>query len=199
MNTFFSVFGFLGIALVFVTIVIKKETTGRDFKLLAFFSFLFFPVLFTGGIVNEKLNSMQQTEFCESCHVMKPYVESLKIDDDEPLSSVHFRNNYVNQKTACYNCHTSYAMFGGVKAKMNGLKHVWVYLTKSKIDTIKLYEPFSNDNCLYCHEPAERFLKKKEHNKEENQLKKMIAGEKSCLTEGCHDVGHYFEEEEEDE
>lgn len=198
MNTFFGFFGLVGIALIFITIVTKKETSGKEWKFLAFFSFLVVPVLFTGGVINEKLDAMQKTEFCESCHVMKPYLESLKVDDDEPLSSVHYRNNYVKQENACYNCHASYAMFGGLKAKTNGLKHVWAYLTKTKIDSIKLYEPYSNDNCLHCHEPAERFLKNEDHNKEEGLLAEIKSGKKSCLANGCHDLGHYFEEKEEE-
>ncbi len=127
---------------------------------------------------------------------MTPYVASLTFDDDEPLSSVHFRNNYVPQETACYSCHASYAMFGGVKAKVQGLRHVWVYLTDSEKDSIALYEPYDNDNCLHCHGSSERFQKNKKHLKEENFLEKVLSGEKSCLFAGCHDMGHYWGSED---
>lgn len=48
---------------------------------------------------------------------MAPYVHSLSFDDDEALSSVHYRNNYVAQETACYGCHTSYAMFAAISKR----------------------------------------------------------------------------------
>ena len=199
MKIFLSILGLIGLVLVGITLIVKIRDKGkeqRQWKLLALLSYCVFPLLFAFGVFSEKMNSMKTVEFCGSCHTMTSYVESLTIDDDEPLSSVHFRNNYIPQETACYSCHTSYAMFGGVKAKMNGIRHVWVYLTEAEKDSITLYEPYSNNNCLHCHGPAEKFRKNKEHRKEQGLLKEIQSGQKSCLAAGCHDMGHYFESEE---
>ena len=196
MMIFLGIICAIGLGLIAISLVLKRHLKSREWKYLAFLAFAVFPVLYAFGVMKQDMNSMKQVDFCGSCHVMTPYVASLTFDDDEPLSSVHFRNNYVPQETACYSCHTSYAMFGGVKAKAQGLRHVWVYLTDSEKDSIALYEPYDNDNCLHCHGSSERFQKNKKHLKEENFLEKVLSGEKSCLFAGCHDMGHYLGSED---
>ncbi len=199
MIIFFGITCAIGLGLISISLVLKRHLKSREWKYLAFLAFAVFPVLYAFGVMKQDMNSMKQVDFCGSCHVMTPYVASLTFDDDEPLSSVHFRNNYVPQETACYSCHTSYAMFGGVKAKAQGLRHVWVYLTDSEKDSIALYEPYDNDNCLHCHGSSERFQKNKKHLKEENFLEKVRSVKKSCLAAGCHDLAHYSESEESEE
>lgn len=193
MQLFLAILGLVGLTLIAVLFIVRRQGKSREWKLLAFLGFAVFPVLYAFGVVNEDMNSMKQVEFCGSCHIMTPYIASLTFDDDEPLSSVHYRNNYIPQETACYSCHTSYAMFGGVKAKVSGLRHIWVYLTNPDKDTLALYETYDNDNCLHCHSPSERFQNNKKHLKEEDFLVKVRSGEKSCLSAGCHDMGHYLE------
>ena len=199
MTIFLGILCAVGLGLIAIALVLKKQEKGREWKLIAFIAFAIFPLLYAFGVTDQNMDSMKQVEFCGSCHNMTPYVESLTEDDDELLASVHFRNNYVPQETACYSCHTSYAMFGGMKAKAQGLRHVWVYLTDSEKDSIALYEPYDNDNCLRCHSSSERFQKNKQHNNEKNLLKEMRSGATSCLTAGCHDVAHHFESEESEE
>lgn len=196
MEIFLGILCLFGLALIAGAFIAKKNGKSKEWKLLAFLSFCIFPVLFGLGVFSEKMDGMKKVEFCGSCHTMTPYIESLSVADDEPLSSVHYRNNYIPQETACYSCHTSYAMFGGAKAKINGLRHVWVYLTNADKDTLALYEPYDNHNCLHCHGPSERFQRNKKHLKEKNFLVKVSSGEKSCLSVGCHDMGHYLETED---
>ncbi len=192
-------FGILGLILVAVTLTLKRDEKGREWKLLAFLSYFVFPVLFSIGVIEGKFQQMKKVEFCGSCHTMTDHILSLTIDDDEPLSTVHFRNNYVPQETACFSCHTDYAMFGSYEAKIRGLRHIWAYLTKCRIDSLKLYKPYNNRNCLHCHENSVRFRKNKHHRKTEKMLARLASGEVSCLDAGCHDEGHYIESDEDED
>ena len=115
-------------------------------RTLAFVAFCALPVLFAASAIQANLSYMKRVAFCGSCHIMQNHVASLTYDDDEPLSSVHYRNNFVQQDHACYACHVSYAMFGGVRAKTNGMRHVWAYATKGDKAKVELYEPYDNAN-----------------------------------------------------
>jgi NapC/NirT cytochrome c family, N-terminal region len=162
-------------------------------RMLAFVAFFALPVLFVVTSIQANLHHMETVEFCGSCHVMEHYVGSLTYDDNEPLSSVHYRNNFVPQKTACYSCHVGYAMFGPVKAKVNGLHHVIANLEGKGKGKIKLYEPYKNDNCLHCHGTSQRFLQVEDHNAQENFLANVQSGKLTCVQSGCHDEGHYWD------
>jgi cytochrome c-type protein NapC len=135
------------------------------------------------------LHTSTQTNFCLSCHEMKPYGQSLMVDDDEVLPSIHYQNHLVPSDQACYTCHRDYAMFGTAKTKLNGLRHLYAHYISGVPDTIKLFEPFSNANCLHCHDGARNFMEKKQHNND-SALERIRSGQMSCLTSGCHDVGH---------
>ena len=150
--------------------------------------FLFWPVCWGGAMVLHGIGQMTEESFCQSCHVMEAYSASLRVDDMDSLPASHFQNNYVPQKTACYDCHTQYTMFGGVKAKISGLKHVWVNYVTGVPDEIKLYEPYSNRDCLRCHGTAKNFLESEDH---VDDLEDIKSGELSCLD--CHDTGHVME------
>ena len=192
-------FGTFGIIFLILSYSLRDKLKRGEWKIFTFVTIFLFPLMYSLYAFNSKIDDMKTVEFCGSCHTMEDYVTSLTVKDDEPLSSVHYRNNYVPKETACYSCHTSYAMFGGIEAKFNGLKHVYTYLTNPEIDTIKLYKPYSNNNCLHCHGTGERYLNHKKHNKEPGLIKKIAIGEKSCLSSGCHDMGHYIEKEDEDD
>lgn len=183
----------LGTVLLLVVMTSRGLRGAPGWRVLAFAAFFATPVLFAVSALQANLHHMKTVEFCGSCHMMERYVHSLTYDDDEPLSSVHYRNNYVGQKTACYSCHVSYAMFGGVKAKVNGLHHVLAYVSGKGEGKIELYQPYDNDNCLHCHESSERFLKAEEHTAEESFVSRVQSGALSCLQSGCHDEGHYWD------
>lgn len=205
-NIFFVLAG-LGMVLLLVTLWSRSASASREWRILALFAFCLFPIFFLFTALQASFHHMKEVEFCGSCHPMERYHESITYPDDEPLSSVHFRNNYVSQKTACYECHTSYAMFGGVRAKMNGMRHVWVNLTQPNKTDIELYEPYANDNCLHCHGPSERFREADKHmdwapdddTATSDFFEAVNNGELSCLKAGCHDLGHYWEEESDDD
>ena len=80
-------------------------------------------------------------------------------------------------------------MFGGVKAKINGLRHVWVQYLGTAPEHIELYEAYSNQECLRCHAGARSFEEPDFHVEVRREL---AANEVSCLE--CHDLVHAVEE-----
>jgi len=138
------------------------------------------------------MEQAQSTSFCLSCHVMTDYGRSLQVDDPSYLAARHFQNNRVPPDRACYTCHTDYAMFGGIKSKVRGVRHLWIqYLgTIPKPEDIKLYTPYNNRECLHCHLGARRFEEASAHQKKPELLPAVKSGKTSCLSSGCHDIIH---------
>jgi cytochrome c-type protein NapC len=179
----------IAIALVFLVVRRPALTTAPGGKILAFFAFFLLPVVVTGLGATAHVEHAKSTEFCLSCHVMEPYGRSLHIDDKEHLPAAHFQNNRIPRQEACYTCHTTYTMFGGVRAKLQGLRHIYIYYLGTIPQPIKLREPYNNRECLHCHAGARSF--------EESDLHKDIrpdlgSGKTSCLEchSSVHDVEH---------
>lgn len=149
--------------------------------------FLWIPMFWGLGVVLHGLNDMKRVDFCNSCHVMEAYTVSLDVDDEESLPAVHYQNNYVDRETACYACHTEYTMYGDIKAKISGLKHVWVNYFGEIPEKIELYKPYANRDCQHCHGSAKNYLEA-----HEDDLEDIKSGEYTCLD--CHDVGHILKE-----
>jgi len=182
---------FMGLVNLLLLVTLGKQwnSLGKLGRItLAGVVFVFMPSAWGLAVVVDGINSMKQVEFCDSCHVMGSYAHSLKVDDQESLPAIHFQNNWVSQKTGCYDCHTEYSMFGGVKAKMNGLKHVWVNFVTGPPEKIELYSPYANRDCLKCHGPSKKFQLGEDH---EDDMADILSGELSCLE--CHDTGHVLE------
>jgi nitrate/TMAO reductase-like tetraheme cytochrome c subunit len=137
----------------------------------------------SGGVAESS-----RTRFCLGCHEMQNHGRSLFVENRRALAAVHYQNRFVDRDTACYACHTDYAMFGDVKAKLNGLRHVYVHYLGTVPDRFALYQPYSNKNCLHCHEDARRFTELPVH---QPLLAKMESGETSCLS--CHKPAHDME------
>jgi hypothetical protein len=123
---------------------------------------------------------------------MQPFGQSLRIDDPSYIPARHYQNHLVPADHACYTCHTHYSMFGGVQAKLHGLKHLWVqYLgTIPAPKDIKLYDPYQNNECLHCHLGARRFEEASAHRKAPELLAEVKAGRKSCMSSNCHEFIH---------
>jgi cytochrome c-type protein NapC len=126
-----------------------------------------------------------ETSFCLSCHEMEDYGRSLFVDNARALPALHYQKRLIARDSTCYSCHTDYAMFGDVKAKANGLRHVWAHYVSGVPDKIQLYQPYPNYNCLHCHDDARSYLEAAAH---QPFLAALKTGERSCLT--CHNVGH---------
>lgn len=185
-----SVFGTAGALLALILALgclwARRELIGsRKGRLVLGLGVVLLPLTISGGGVAVGVQRSSETAFCVSCHSMEAYGKSLFVDGGDSLAAAHYQQRLVPRETACFVCHTNYAMFGDVKAKMNGLLHVWVHYTGQTPDNIELYEPYPNHNCLYCHDDARGFLEIAEHREQASALRR---DERSCLF--CHDVAH---------
>jgi nitrate/TMAO reductase-like tetraheme cytochrome c subunit len=100
----------------------------------------------------------ERVEFCGSCHLaMKAYVDDMVDPTSRSLAAIHFRNRYI-PRNQCYNCHTSFGMFGTVKAKLAGIIDVHRYYTRSFHSPLSMREPYANTDCLKCHAGAVRWV-----------------------------------------
>jgi cytochrome c-type protein NapC len=180
------------VALIGIIVARPKLTATPGGKIMAFGVFFFLPVLCAAMGISSELERSKTTKFCLSCHIMEPYGQSLHVDDPTYLAGAHFQNHRVPADHACYTCHTNYAMFGSFKAKMGGLRHIYVYyLTKPPApENIKLHEPFNNRECLHCHLGARSFEQGAVHNADPDLLPAVKSNKLSCVSSGCHDVVH---------
>ncbi len=173
------------IALIVLLVLRPSLTAVRGGRILAFLAFLVLPVLATAMGISAHLEQSKSTEFCLSCHVMEPYGRSLQVDDETWLPAQHFQNNRVPRDRACFTCHADYTMFCDAKAKLRGLRHVYVNYLGDIPEKIQLYEAYNNRECLHCHAGARSF--------EESDLHKEMRADQgsnttSCLE--CHDAVH---------
>jgi cytochrome c-type protein NapC len=182
----------LSVALVAVFVFLPQITATRGGKMMAFLALFALPLLCLGMGTSSELEHAKSTEFCLSCHIMEPYGKSLRVDDPQHLAAAHFQNHRVPPDEACYTCHTNYAMFGTSKAKLGGLRHLYVhYLRKEPApEDIQLHEPYNNRECLHCHLGARSFEQGAVHNADPDTLPAAKANKLSCISSGCHDVVH---------
>ena len=152
-------------------------------KVLAFIALFILPVASTRAGFTLHYASTKETRFCLSCHVMEPYGESLLIADKGFLPAGHFQNRRVDRKYACFQCHTQYTLFGDMKAKMTGLRHMLVYYSGRTPDEIELYSPFRNRECLHCHIGSREFEDLHQYDKTQ-----LVSNEVSCMQ--CHGKVH---------
>ena len=158
-------------------------------KVLIFVALFIFPIIAAVVGVNTHLDNSKKTSFCLSCHVMKTYGESLYIDDANYLPASHFQNNRVPRESACYTCHIQYTMYGGITAKLRGLRHVFVNYLGNIPDPIETYTPYENRECLHCHDGARSFEENVIHN---SMLSEFKSDDVSCLY--CHNLIHNVSE-----
>ncbi len=167
-------------------VTVRREgKAGRGGRALIFVALLVLPLMVTALGVTAHLEHSKSTEFCLSCHVMKPYGESLYVDDSEYVVATHFQNNLIPRDHACFTCHTTYTLYGDLQAKIQGLRHVWVYYLGDVPDTLELYQPYNNRECLNCHRDGRRFEENELHLEVRSELE---SNETSCLE--CHDSIH---------
>jgi cytochrome c-type protein NapC len=143
------------------------------------------PLLLMAGGLSHGVTESSRTRFCLSCHEMQNHGKSLFVDDRHALAAVHYQNRFVDRETVCYSCHKDYALFGDLRAKLNGLRHVWVHYTRGAPETLALYRPYPSSNCLHCHEDARRFLEAAPH---KPVMEAITSGATSCLA--CHGPAH---------
>jgi cytochrome c-type protein NapC len=154
-------------------------------RLLLLCGLVLLPLLVSGTGTVMGVRRSSSTEFCLSCHTMEPYGKSLFVDNPQALAAVHYQRRLISREQTCFACHTDYALFGNVKAKMNGLRHVWVYYFGQVPERPALYQPYPNYNCLHCHDDARGYLESPDHRP---LVAALASGERSCLS--CHRVAH---------
>ncbi|HEV2233881.1 MAG TPA: NapC/NirT family cytochrome c [Terriglobia bacterium] len=174
-------------------VALRVELTRvRGGKILAFLAFFILPTLAIWAEFSRQVDHAETTQFCLSCHVMADYGRSLYVDDPSYIPAAHFQNNQVPRDHACYTCHTDYTMFGPVRSKLRGLRHLYIqYLgTVPKPEDIKLYTPYNNRECLHCHQGARTYEEATEHHKIPDMLAQVKSGKLSCISAKCHDTVH---------
>ena len=182
----------IGMTIILIAVIVfrPEATATRGGKMLAFLVLFAMPILCMGMGGAKELQRSTSTEFCLSCHIMEPYGKSLRVEDPGHLAAAHFQNHLVPPDHACYTCHTNYAMFGGLKAKISGLRHMYIYYfgTPPAAEDIRLYEPFNNRECLHCHAGARSFEEGAVHTSDPDLLPALKANKTSCIS--CHSVVH---------
>ena len=185
---------FIGFSIALIAMfVFRPALTGTSVgKIMAFLVLFALPLLCLGMGFSAELDRSKSTAFCLSCHIMEPYGQSLRVDDPSHLAAAHYQNHRVPPEEACYTCHTNYAMFGGIKAKIGGLRHLYVYYLGKppKPADIKLYEPYNNRECLHCHVGARSFEEGAVHAADPALLADIKSNKISCLSSGCHQIVH---------
>ena len=173
----------------------SRLTRSREGKILAFVGLFILPVAAVSLGFSEQMDRAQSRTFCLSCHVMTGFGQTLYVDDPSYIPARHFQNNLVTRDRACYTCHTDYTMFGGVTAKMRGVRHLWVqYLgVVPKPEDIKLYVPYNNRECLHCHLGQRVFEEASAHHKTPGLLDNVKSNKLSCTSSGCHEFIHDVE------
>jgi nitrate/TMAO reductase-like tetraheme cytochrome c subunit len=142
--------------------------------------------LFLGA--NAAMEEAKRPQFCGSCHVMDHFINDMRDPGSTTLAAVHYQNRFILENQ-CYTCHTGYTIFGPLKAKMAGIRHVWKYETDLYSRPIRLHDPFDFGTCLHCHGEARVFLEK-----HEEETRRMIhSREATCLD--CHAPVHRAQEE----
>jgi cytochrome c-type protein NapC len=186
------IFVLFSAALIGVLVVRPGITATPGGKIFAFLLLFFLPILCGAMGVSREMARSKTTAFCLSCHTMDAFGKSLYIDDPGHIPAAHFQNHRVPSDEACYTCHANYAMFGTLKVKLHGLRHVYIYYlrTPPPPENIKLYESFNNRECLHCHLGARSFEEGAVHTADPATLPAVKSNELSCLTSGCHNVAH---------
>ncbi len=165
----------------------------RGGKALAFIALFVLPLAGFSSGLQVHVKHSKTTQFCLSCHEMEPYGRSLHADDSEFVPAQHFQNNRVPRKQACFTCHTDYTMFGDIRAKLRGLRHVYVHYMKGPPEEIELYNPYQNRECLNCHAGARSFEEDRAHSRDDITLERLSSNQVSCLESGCHEITHGLE------
>lgn len=188
-----AVFVLLAVTIGIIVIVVAKPeiTMARGGKILAFIGLFIFPGFVALLGFDSHVERSKKTTFCLSCHIMGPYGKSLYVDDPSYIPAAHFQNGRVPRDQACYTCHTDYTIYyGGIRAKIRGLHHIYVQYLGKPNNPIHLYSPYNNRECLHCHEGSRSFEQGAVHTADPQTMVDIKSNKLSCLSSGCHDTVH---------
>jgi len=172
----------LCIVLTLAVLVKHKERISAPFGkwVLLLVFFVLSPIAYLLNF-SVAIEDSKKVNFCNSCHVMHGYVNDLKDPDSEYLASQHYQYRWIDEDQ-CFTCHSDYGLFGNMKAKISGIRHVWKYYTGYETP-VKLYGTYNNGICLRCHAPVLSFQEEEEH---ENNAADILSSKMSCLGVDCH-------------
>ena len=129
----------------------------------------------------------ERVEFCASCHhVMRAFAEDMTDPAGKGLAAVHFANRYIPENQ-CYECHTSYGLFGTMEAKLHGIGEVARYYTGSYDLPVTMWKPYPNADCLKCHAESHKWRSVDAHTGDGAEAE-LFADRISCMS--CHDSAH---------
>lgn len=178
-------FALAGVVTVLFLVFTQRRLGETVLKTLCVGGFVLVPLLLLGmgGIVS--LQQAKKVEFCRSCHLtMAAFVDDMQDRHSESLAARHFRNRWIPEDQ-CYMCHTSYGMFGDVRAKMKGMSDVYKYYARTYEIPIRMRGSYANADCLKCHERTPKFVDLEHH---AELLPQLRSGEFSCVD--CHEPAH---------
>jgi cytochrome c-type protein NapC len=181
-------------AILVIWYLLRRPLLTRSTKIILLFGIGLLPI---GAAMSGNYAGFEATKarrFCGSCHVMTPYSNDSADPKSETLAARHGRNEMFGHEN-CYACHADYGMFGTVKTKIGGMRHVYEYIFNFRNTsleearrTIHIRQPFKNATCMHCHStenPTWNALA--DHS---STLDRVRSGEVSCASAGCHGPAH---------
>ena len=129
-----------------------------------------------------------RTEFCVTCHLMEPLLETARPEDPASLASIHISRGAVSDSQACFTCHSGYGLHGEFDAKLAGVRHMILTVLDTHSQPLAIHGTFDIDSCRNCHAASVRFRSVEAHQVQEIQ-DALLAGEMSC-TGMCHPAAH---------
>jgi cytochrome c-type protein NapC len=186
-------------AVLVIWYLMRRPLLTRPTKIILLFGIGLLPLgsAMTGNYAG--FAATKQRTFCGSCHVMTPYANDSGNPKSESLAARHGRNGMFGDEN-CYTCHADYGMFGTVKTKLGGLRHIYEYVLhyhdmplEEARRTIHIRRPFKNETCMHCHSTQNPgWNAVPEHT---SILDRVRTGAVSCASEGCHGPAHPFSKE----
>ena len=185
-----------GSAVLVLWYLLRRPLLTRSTKIVLLFGVGLLPIgtAMTGNYAG--FEATKERHFCGSCHVMTPYANDSADPKSETLAARHGRNAMFGHEN-CYACHADYGMFGTVKTKLGGLRHIYEYvfnyrnmpLEEAKRE-IHIRKPFQNSTCMHCHSTENPGWNAVPDHK--SILGQVRSGAVSCASEGCHGPAHPF-------
>jgi hypothetical protein len=134
------------------------------------------------------LDASKKVSFCGSCHeTMSPVWDALR-ENEGTLAAKHYQRGAVSHRTACYQCHSGYGIWGGANAKLAGVNHMLHTVTGSYEYPLTMRGPFDIDSCLDCHAGAKPFREAVVH--QDADIQRMLVDREMGCTGSCHPAAH---------
>lgn len=107
------------------------------------------------------MEETSKPSFCQNCHVMKPAFQAWTESSHKSVS--------------CMKCHADYGVQGKLKAKLGGLRQVWVLATED-VKAEEIVAEVPNKRCLTCHEADLPWLYKNKKAPQKGEDHKPVSG-----------------------